>query len=128
MCELGNQKNSANYPKLTGTTCATKDAIYLVICDLCEKRYCGETERSLHVRLMEHRKAANNPPSDPENAIGQHYLTEYIGQKAALSYRLLDIQSKSVRQKVVEAFHILTFKPELNDKMELNYLCKYDVD
>ena len=50
-----------------------------------------ETERSLHARFMEHRRAANNPSSDPENAIGQHYLTEHLGQKAMLSYRLLDI-------------------------------------
>ena len=37
------------------------------------------------------------------NAIGQHYLTEHLGQQAMLSYRLLDIQSISVRRKMVEA-------------------------
>ena len=95
---------------------------------MCGKQICGETERSLHARMMEHRRAANNPPSDPDNAVGQHYLTEHCTQKAALKYTLLDIQPKTVRRKIVEAFHILKFKPEINDKAELNYLCKYIVD
>ena len=108
--------------------CATKDAIYLEICDLCTKSYLGETERSLHARFMEHRRAANNPPSDPENTIGQHYLTEHLGQKAMLSYRLLEIQSISVRRKIIEALKIQKLKSELNDKLELKYLCKYVIN
>ena len=77
---------------------------------------------------MEHRRAANNPPSDPENAIGQHYLTERLGQQAMLTYRLLDIRSISFRRKIVEALKIQKLKPELNDKMELKYLCKYVIN
>ena len=73
MCDLGNQNKFAICPILIGSQCATKDAIYLVICDLCAKSYLGETERSLHTRFMEHRRAANKPLSDPENAIEQHY-------------------------------------------------------
>ena len=65
--------------------------IYLVICDLCTKSYLGETERSLHARFIEHRRAEKKRPSDPENAIFQHYLTKHLGQQAMLSYRLLDI-------------------------------------
>ena len=60
-----------------------------------------------------------------DNATGQHYLTENIGQKTALNYRLLDIQSKTVRGKYVEAFHILKLELGLNDKMDL---CKYVLD
>ena len=114
MCDLGNQNKCAICPNLVGSKCATKDAIYLVVCDLCTKSYLGETERSLHARFMEHRRAANNPPSDPENAIGQHYLTDHLGQQALLySYRLLDVQSISVRRKIVEALKIQKLKPEL---------------
>ena len=128
MCDLGNQNKCAICPNLVGSKCATKDAIYLVVCDLCAKSYLGETERSLHARFMEHRRAANNPPSDPENAIGQHYLTDHLGQQALLSYRLLEVQSISVRRKIVEALKIQKLKPELNDKMELKYLCKYVIN
>ena len=91
MCDLVNQNKCTICPNLIGSKCATKDAIYLVICDLCTKSYLGETERSLHDGFMEHRRAANNPPSDPENAISQHQLTEHLGQQVMLSYRLLDI-------------------------------------
>ena len=66
MCDLGNQNKFAIFPILIGSQCATKDAIYLVICDLCAKSYLGETERSLHARFMEHGRAANKPLSDPE--------------------------------------------------------------
>ncbi|XP_063691616.1 zinc finger protein 43-like [Bolinopsis microptera] len=42
-CDLGNPNNCEICPRLTGTTCSTKGAIYLVTCELCGKRYCGET-------------------------------------------------------------------------------------
>ena len=73
-CDKNEDENSK-----IGSKCATKDAIYLVICDLCAKSYLGETERST---FMEHRRAANNHSSDPESAIGQHYLTEHLGEHA----------------------------------------------
>ena len=41
MCDLGNQNKCAICPNLIGSKCATKDAIYLVICDLCTKSYLG---------------------------------------------------------------------------------------
>ena len=110
MCDLGDQNKFAICPILIGSKCATKDAIYLVICDLCAKSYLGKTKRSLHARFMEHGRAANKPLSDPENAIGQHYLTENLGQQAMLSYRLLDIESISVRRKIVEALKIQKLK------------------
>ena len=128
ICDLGNQDNCVICPKLTGTTCATKDAVYLVTCDLCRQKYCGETERSLHARLMEHRQAANNPATDPDNAVGQHYRQRHSGQQAKLSYNLLDIQRNTVRRKIVEASFILKEKPEINDRTELSYLCKYLID
>ena len=49
---------------------------------MCQSSYRPNVACALHARFMEHRRAANNPPSDPENAIGQHYLTEHLGQQA----------------------------------------------
>ena len=125
MCDLGNQNNCDICPKLSGTTCSTKGTVYLVTCELCNQRYCGETERSLHARLMEHRRAANNPKSDPDNAVGQHYSRHHSNQRASLKFDLLDIQSKTVRRKIAEAVYILRESPEMNDKTELSYLYKY---
>jgi hypothetical protein len=127
-CDLGNSNNCEICPKLTGTTCSTKGAVYLVTCELCGKRYCGETERSLHARLMEHRQAARNPRSNPENSLGQHYASQHRNQTPELAYRLLDIQSRTVRRKVVEAMYIMRESPELNDRSELSYLYKYLVN
>ena len=127
-CDLGNPNNCVICPKLTGTTCSTKGAVYLVTCELCGKKYCGETERSLHARLMEHRQAARNPSSYPENGVGQHYFSQHPNQSPVLSFELLDIQSKTVRRKIVEAMYILRFSPEMNDRSELSYLYKYLVD
>ena len=127
-CDLGNQSNCDICPKLTGTTCSTKGAVYLVTCELCGQRYCGETERSLHARLMEHRQAARNPRSHPDNAIGQHYAAHHSNQSPTLNFQLLDIQSKTVRRKIVEAIYILRESPEMNDRTELSYLYKYLVE
>ena len=127
-CDLGNSNNCEICPKLIGTTCSTKGAVYLVTCELCGKRYCGETERSLHARLMEHRQAARNPRSNPENSLGQHYASQHRNQTPELTYRLLDIQSRTVRRKIVEAMYIMRESPELNDRSELSYLYKYLVD
>ena len=44
MCDLGNQNKCAICPNLIGSKCATKDAIYLVICDLCTKSYLGDLD------------------------------------------------------------------------------------
>ena len=57
-----------------------------------------------------------------DNATGQHYLTENIGQKTALNYRLLDIQSKTVRGKFVLKLLVFLYSNQnYNNKMLLNY-------
>ena len=99
-----------------------------MVCELCNHRYCGETERSLHARLMEHRQAAHNPRTYPDNAVGQHYATHHRNQIPALKFQLLDVQSKTVRRKIVEAMYILRDSPQMNDRTELSYLYKYLVD
>ena len=37
---------------------------------------------------MEHKRAANNPPSDPENSIGQHYFGKNYLVAFALVYAM----------------------------------------
>ena len=77
---------------------------------------------------MEHLQAAANPTSNMENSIAQHYSSVHRGVKPSLNFEVLDIQSITVRRKIVEAFYILRENPSINDKNELTYLCKYLVD
>ena len=125
ICDLGNQNNCLICPDLENSTCSTKNAVYLVTCELCRGKYYGETERSLHCRLMEHRRACLNPDTYPKNSLGQHYKRHHAGQSPKLTYKLMDIQSVTVRRKIVEAMYILQDSPSINDKNELTYLCKY---
>ena len=77
---------------------------------------------------MEHRQAARNPRAHPENGVGQHYASQHPNRTPVLSFKLLDLQSKTVRRKIVEAMYILRLSPEMNDRSELSYLYKYLVD
>ena len=77
---------------------------------------------------MENRQAARNPRSRPDNTIGQHYTSNHSNFNPVLRYQLLEIQTKTVRRKIVEAIYILRESPEMNDRTELSYLYKYLVE
>ena len=108
MCDLGNQNKFAICPILIGSQCATKDAIYLVIC-VPNHIYGKPNVAYMHV-LWSTEEQRINLFLIQKNAIGQHYLTEHLGKQAMLSYRLLDIESISVRRKIVEALKIQKLK------------------
>ena len=78
-----------------------------------------------HDRSMEHERAAANPPSYPNNAIGKHYLEHHTGQSPRLTYQVLDRQPDTVKRKISEAFEIMSLKPTINDKAELKSLRKF---
>ena len=104
-----------------------KDIVYEVTCrlDHCESRnitYNGEACRTAHDRLSEHVRAANNPSSYKDNALGQHYAKEHHGKKAKLSFRILDRQPKTQRRAISEAIQISRNKPQLNNRQEQSSL------
>ena len=99
--------------------------LYSVICLLCHEEYHGETSRPLHDRLLEHQRAAFNPPSYPNNSVGEHYLTKHLGVEPKLKYKVLNVQNSTIRRKVSEAASILQHKPAINDKNELQYLRQF---
>ena len=104
-----------------------KDIVYEVTCklDQCATRtvtYNGEACRSAHDRLSEHIRAANNPSSYKENAVGQHYAKEHPGKKAKLEFRILDRQTNTQRRAISEAVHIAQNKPQLNNCQEQSSL------
>ena len=112
-------------PHMEKPGCAQANCVYMVTCELCRAEYGGETGRSMHDRMMEHQRAAANPPSYPENAIGKHYLENHIDDKPKLSYQILDRQPNPVKRKIAEAAMIFGKSPVMNDRTELPSLRKF---
>ena len=77
------------------------------------------------VRIVHHLRAASNPLSYPNNAMGQHYSKYHNNCKPCLEVSILDIQQHTTKRKLSEAIHIHKNKPNLNDKSELENIVKY---
>ena len=118
---LNNPDNCKMCPSFTdNSTCAKKDIVYQVTCkvDKCDKTYTGEACWTSHDRLSEHCRAANNPSSYKESAIGQHYANEHPDMKSQLEFEILDQQSNTQKRIISEAIFISKNKPQLNNKQE----------
>ena len=91
-CILGNPKNCRICPILTNGTCHQKGVVYKITCLQCENKqsYIGETTRTIHDRVSEHLRAANNPTSHPNNSLGAHYAEHHRGIKANISVHIID--------------------------------------
>ena len=87
-------------------------------------KYQGEADRPVHLRIQEHLRAASNPLSYPNNAMG-HYSKYHHNCKLSLEVSILDIQQHTTKRKLSEAIHIHKNKPNLNDKSELENIVKY---
>ena len=89
------------------------------------RKYQGETDRPLNNRTVEHIRAAKNPQSYPNNALGHHYNTAHPNCQVNVSVLILDIQRNTLKRKLSEALYIHRNKPSLNDKSELESIVKY---
>ena len=63
--------NNFNWKIGKQVTCETNNIIYLIHCDKCQKRYIGESERSLKDRISEHKGYIKNKHLD--KATGSHF-------------------------------------------------------
>ena len=92
----------------------------LVTCRICWLEYVGETFRTLHERLGEHRMYANNPTcaSYKNECLAKHYASCHPGMPADLKFDVLDREMNTVLRKIKESFHISKRKPALNDREE----------
>ena len=100
-------------------TCAVKNVVYQVTCNICQQAYVGETLRQCHYRFAEHLRAVRNPATYPENAIGQHYNVKHKTMNADLSFKIIDRQSITAKRKISEAFHIIKQDTKLNNRDEM---------
>ena len=53
-CFVTYNKRCIICPDTHNNTCPTKNVVYEITCKRCNKRYIGETERTLHDRILEH--------------------------------------------------------------------------
>ncbi len=73
-----------------------------------------------HDRFGEHIRAANNPTSYLNNAIGKHYSEFHQNCKSAkLEFTIVDRQSSTARRKISEAVMISKQEPNINIREEL---------
>ena len=108
-----------------GGGCSKSGVVYEIVCNLCGGKYQGETDRPLNNRIVEHIRAAKNPQSYPNNALGHHYNTAHPNCQVDISVVILDIQHNTLKRKLSEALYIHRNMPSLNDKSELESIVKY---
>ena len=108
-----------------GGSWSKRGVVYEIVCNLCGGKYQGETDRPLNSRIVEHIRAAKNPQSYLNNALGHHYNTAHPNCQVDISVVILDIQRNTLKRKFSEALYIHKNKPSLNDKSELESIGKY---
>ena len=101
--------------------------MYRITCQLCSDIYIGESSRTVHDRLSEHLRFANNPiaPSYNEEVMAVHYRQKHLGETANLKFELIKTESNTVLRKIYEAFYICKEKPIINDKSEVKILHRF---
>ena len=76
----------------------------------------------------EHIRAANNPASYQNNAVGKHYFMLHVNCECPkLSFTILDRQSSTARRKISEAILICKDGPSINIREELVETMKFMV-
>ena len=125
---MGNPDRCGICPIITNGTCNTRSTVYEITCNLCTASnvtYQGEADRPIHYRLKEHIRAASNPTSYVNNAMGQHYANTHNNCKPDFTVSILGIKRKTQQRKLSEALYIHKTNPTLNDKSELESVVKF---
>ena len=127
-CVLSDCKICPNLPD--GYDCTMKSPLYRIKCQLCNERYIGESCRTVHDRLSEHLRFANNPlsPSYLEEAMAVHYRRKHEGEGPDLKFEVIRTESNTILRKIFEAYFIYNQKPEINDKSEIKLLQRFLVN
>ena len=95
--------------------------LYRIPCQLCNERYIGESCRTVHDRLSEHFRFANNPtaPSYMEEAMAVHYRQKTSGDKANLN--LLRQNVTQYLEKFMKHFIFIIRNQKLMIILKLSY-------
>ena len=101
--------------------------VYQITCLLCGEIYVGESCRSVHDRLSEHSRNANNPnaPSYVDTPLAIHYASRHKDATPELSFRILNTERNILKRKILEAMYIQKLKPSMNNKEECSELTRF---
>ena len=115
---------------LISGNCKTTNTIYQITCLICLLIYIGETYRPTDDRFDEHYRCAANPSckSYKGKALAIHYSQYHPGLESKLQLEILGRESNTLRRKIVEAMFIVSKKPQINLKSELDVLRKYLIE
>ena len=109
--------------------CTTRNCVYKITCNLCQKKYIGETYRPLSCRYKEHYRNAKNPEAQSyqNTPKAKHYSECHKNTNPDLSFKILDTTISLKERNIKEAKYIIKLKPELNNKEELVSLNNFTV-
>ena len=91
-----------------------------------QQKSCGETDRSVGNRFMEHYRNANNPTcaSYKNKTLAKHYSQEHPGVEPNLKLDIVGRSSSTRNRLIKEAKLILNENPALNCKNEQTQLAQ----
>ena len=115
-CPAGNKKCNCCMSGLQGR-CHTKNAVYLIICNLCNNKasYIGESKRSVRLRFNEHLRDAKNKTKN--TPFGEHFMNCHASDEIkqnTLSISILQTCKDMAELKIAESIEIRNHKPTLN--------------
>lgn len=115
-CPAGNKKCHCCMSGLDGR-CHTKNAVYMITCELCTHKptYIGESKRSVRLRYNEHLRDAKNQTKN--TPFGEHFMRCHPDTKIdekSLSIKILQICKDVAELKIAESIEIRNRKPKLN--------------
>ena len=107
--------------------CKVKGPVYKVICNYDGENYRGESGRTAYDRLGEHYNYTKNPNAKSYKAqtLAKHYSLHHNGLAPNLTFEITDIETNTLKRKIIEAYRIRNENPTLNDKNELDFIKRY---
>ena len=96
-------------------TCSVNNVVYEVECVMCHSTYIGECIRPVRERFFDHRRAAFR--KDPENPVGNHFLTKHshdVLPETPITGTILIRCRSHVDRKLNETMSIRDRKPGMN--------------
>ena len=115
-CPSGSKKCHSCMSGLDGK-CHSKNAVYMITCEVCANKpaYVGESKRSVRLRFNEHLRDAKNKTKN--TPFGEHFMKCHPDVKideSTLSISILQICKDVAELKITESLEIRNRKPKLN--------------
>ena len=115
-CPAGNKKCHCCMSGLEGR-CQSKNAVYLITCNICAPKvsYIGESKRSVRLRFNEHLRDAKNKTKN--TPFGEHFMNYHADvqiDENTLSISILKICKDTADLKIAESIEIRNRRPSLN--------------